>query len=293
MIVMTILVKDEIDIIEANIRTHAKLGVDAFVVMDNNSTDGTREKLDELKKEFEITIIDEKGLYNQAKWMKKLAKTAKNTYNPRWVINNDADEFWIPAEGEGNLKEILENTSGAVLTCHRYNMVLDESVANGNFFDAEYHVHNPVYYRKETQLTQEYPSIVLSKIGPKVITDPRGLLIIRGGNHKALHIRNLRDYWRHYDKIKRFGKIEVFHYVIRSYEQFEKHIINRKNLLEGKKHIRMGPHYRRWVKLYNEGKLKEEFENRIVFKKHEIDVFEKYGIVKKDTRIKNTIVRGG
>ena len=291
MIVMTILVKDEIDIIEANIRTHSKLGVDAFVVMDNNSTDGTREKLDELSKEFEMTIIDEKGLYNQAKWMKKLASTAKNKYNPRWVINNDADEFWIPKDNR-TLKEILDNTKGAVLTCQRYNMVLDESVSGGNFFDAEYHVHNPVFYRKETQLTQDYPSIVLSKIGPKVITDPKGLLIIRGGNHKALHLRNLWDYWRHYDKIKRFPDIEVFHYVIRSWEQFEKHIKIRKALLEDKKHIRMGPHYRRWVKLYNEGRLKEEFENRIVFKNDAMEVFKRYGIVQKDTRMKEMIVRG-
>jgi len=288
MVVMTILVKDEIDIIETNIRTHANLGVDAFVVMDNNSTDGTREKLEELKKEFEITIIDEKGLYNQARWMKKLASTAKKIYNPDWVINNDADEFWLPKEG--TIKEAL-NFKGAVLTCQRYNMVLDESVANGNFFDAKYHVHNPVFYRKETQLTQEYPSIVLSKIGPKVITNPKGLILIRGGNHKALHWGNLWDYWRHYDKIKRFNKIEVFHYVIRSYEQFEKHIINRKRLLEDKKHIRMGPHYRRWVKLYNEGKLKEEFENRIVFKKDDVDTFVKYGIFQEDERIQRLLVR--
>jgi cellulose synthase/poly-beta-1,6-N-acetylglucosamine synthase-like glycosyltransferase len=120
MIVMTILVKDEIDIIETNIRTHANLGVDAFVVMDNNSTDGTREKLEELKKEFEITIIDEKGLYNQARWMKKLSNSAKKIYNPDWVINNDADEFWLPKEG--TIKEAL-NFKGAVLTCQRYNMV--------------------------------------------------------------------------------------------------------------------------------------------------------------------------
>ena len=290
MIVMTILVKDEIDIIEANIRTHAKLGIDAFVVMDNNSSDGTREKLDELSKEFEMTIIDEKGLYNQSKWMKRLATTAKNKYNPRWVINNDADEFWIPKDNR-TLKEILSVTKGAVLTCQRYNMVLDESVSKGNFFDAEYHVHNPVFYRKETQLTQDYPSIVLSKIGPKVITDPKGLLIIRGGNHKALHLRNLWDYWRNYDKIKRFPDIEVFHYVIRSWEQFEKHIKIRKRLLEDKKHVRMGPHYRRWVKLYNEGRLKEEFENRIVFKNDAMEVFKRYGIVQKDTRIKDIIVR--
>jgi cellulose synthase/poly-beta-1,6-N-acetylglucosamine synthase-like glycosyltransferase len=72
-LVMTILVRDEADIIEANIRTHASLGVDAFVIMDNGSIDGTREILSKLVKEFEIIVIDEKGDYNQAKWMKQLA----------------------------------------------------------------------------------------------------------------------------------------------------------------------------------------------------------------------------
>jgi hypothetical protein len=289
MIVMTILVKDEIDIIEMNIRTHSKLGVDAFVIMDNQSTDGTRELLETLKNEFKITIIDENGLYNQAKWMKKLSSVAQRTYKPRWVINNDADEFWIPKEG--SIKDALSSTKGSVLTCQRYNMVLDETVKDGDFYHAKYHVHNPVFYKKETQLTQEYPSIVLSKIGPKVITRPRGLLIIRGGNHKALHLGNMWDYWRHYDKIKRFDKIEVFHFVIRSYEQFEKHIKTRKNLLENKKHIRMGPHYRRWVKLYNEGKLKEEFENRIVFKQKDVDTFKKYGVFQTHSRLQDILVK--
>ena len=57
-LVMTILVKDEADIIEANIRTHAKLGVDAFAVMDNNSSDGTREILEKLKV-YKVENIDE------------------------------------------------------------------------------------------------------------------------------------------------------------------------------------------------------------------------------------------
>jgi len=82
-LVMTILVRDEADIIEANIRTHASLGVDAFAIMDNGSTDGTREILSKLQKEFEIIIIDEKGNYNQAKWMKLLAKVAKNRLKSR------------------------------------------------------------------------------------------------------------------------------------------------------------------------------------------------------------------
>ena len=44
----------------------------------------------------------------------------------------------------------------------------------------------------------------------------------------------------------------------------------------------MGPHYKRWVKLLNEGKLEEEFYNNLVFKENEIKILEKYGIVVKD-----------
>jgi len=272
MLTMTILVKNEIDIIEKNIRFHAKKGVDSFVVMDNNSTDGTRELLEELKKEFEITIIDEKGTYNQAKWMTKLTHIARKKYNPSWLIPNDADEFWY---AETDLKEALKNQKKAVLTVDRFNFLLYEGL--NNWWESEIRVENPIFYRKNTQLSSENISIILTKISPKVIIKPKGLLWIRGGNHKALHLLDFRDYFRHYDKIKRFEKIRVFHYPIRSYEQFKKNIENRKKLLE--KGAKMGPHYKRWVKLLSVGKLEEEFYNNLVFKQNEIDVLKKYGIL--------------
>ncbi len=278
-LVMTILVKNEADIIEANIRTHASLGVDAFVVMDNNSDDETREILSALQNEFEIEIIDESGMYAQAKWMRRLSKIAKEKFHADWVISNDADEFWLPKEGH-TLKEHLA-FKGSVLTCHRYNMVLDEgTLKSGNFFNSRYYVENPISYTKHKQLQNDKVSIMLGKIGPKTIVNPNGLLYLRGGNHKALHIANLRDYLRPgYDKIKRFEPIEVFHYPIRSYAQFEKNIINRKKLLESDEKVSMGPHYRRWVKIFNKGGLQEEFENNVVFSNNDLKVFTKYGII--------------
>jgi len=273
MLTMTILVKNEADIIEKNIRYHAKAGVDNFVVMDNNSTDGTREILAELKKEYEITIIDEKGVYSQAKWMTKLTHIARKKYNPTWLIPNDADEFWY---SEKSLKETIKSKK-RVLTVDRFNFLLQE---NKKWYESEVRVENPIFYRKNTQLSAEKISIVLTKISPKVIINPKGLLWIRGGNHKALNFFDFRDYFRHYDKIKRFEKVKVFHFPIRSFEQFKKNIENRKKLLENG--AKMGPHYKRWVKLLSIRKLEEEFYNNLVFKGTEINILEKYGIVIKD-----------
>jgi len=278
-LIMTILVKDEVDIIEVNIRTHASLGVDGFVVMDNGSTDGTREVLSKLQKEYQIVIIDQKGDYNQAKWMRELAYRAKNRLQADWVINNDADEFWIPKNGL-NLKENLA-FKGSVLSVHRYNMLLEKEK---EWFNSSYHVENPIFYSKSTQLSNKNLSIILAKIAPKTVVNPHGLIYLRGGNHKALHIANIRDYLRSgYDKIKRFEHIEVFHYPIRSYAQFEKSIKNRKRLLEKNKKISMGPHYKRWVKLYNEDKLYSEFEHSILFTQKDIETLLKYNIIKSNS----------
>ena len=282
-LVMTILVKNEADIIEKNIRTHSKLGIDAFVIMDNNSTDGTLEILKQLKNEFEITIIEEKGLYQQAKFMTKLAKSAKEIYNADWIINNDADEFWLPQNGYKNLKEALK-FKGSSLTAHRYNMLL--TTEDKNYYDSIYRVENPVYYRDEILKNSDTVSIILSKSSPKVIINPNGLIKVKSGNHRAKHLMNLKDNYKRYDKIERFPNITVFHFQIRSYEQFEKQIVNRKMLLESGKNIAMGNHYRRWVEIYNNGKLKEEFETNILFSQEKIDVLSRYGIVVKDESVR-------
>ena len=56
-LVMTLLVKNEEDMLEKNLQFHKSMGVDGFIVTDNNSTDRTPEII----KEYQ-----EKGLIPQA-----------------------------------------------------------------------------------------------------------------------------------------------------------------------------------------------------------------------------------
>ena len=112
--------------------------------------------------------------------------------------------------------------------------------------------------------------MLLVKISPKTIVNPSGLIAMKGGNHRAKHG------WRLINK-RDEANIKVYHYPIRNYKQFEANIKNRKRLLETT-NARMGDHYRRWVRLLDEGKLKEEFQ-RFILDSDELLVLTKLGII--------------
>lgn len=279
-LVMTILCRNEVDIIEYNIRVHSYLGVDAFVIMDNGSTDGTREKIAELAKEFTIKIIDQTGIYNQKVWMKELVFTARDKLNASWVISNDADEFWLP-ENKRSIKELL-NHSDSVVTVKRSNMLLtEEALEEGyHFSQANYRVKYPICYDKNAELNEEKISMFFPNISPKVIVNPYGFIKISGGNHRAKHIA--RAFTQRTE-----SALRVYHYPIRSYSQFETNIKHRVKLLQ--KNARMGNHYRRWVKMYQCGELKKEFDSFII-NNQQIPTFENYSIITKDS-LPNDIIQ--
>ena len=94
---MTLLVRNEADILADNICYHHALGVDSFIVMDNLSTDATPEILRALGQEFDIDFLrQEDDDYNQWQWVTDMARRAARDHGADWVINNDADEFWQP-----------------------------------------------------------------------------------------------------------------------------------------------------------------------------------------------------
>ena len=79
---MTLLVKNEEDILEQNLIFHKQKGVDFFIVTDNNSTDKTPEILRKYQEKGWIKeIIEEKATdYRQKVWVDRMVWRAKTVY---------------------------------------------------------------------------------------------------------------------------------------------------------------------------------------------------------------------
>jgi hypothetical protein len=98
---MTLLVRDEADIVDAQIAYHLDAGVDVVVATDNRSQDATTEILERYAREGVLHLIREPGEdLRQSEWVTRMARLAATELGVDWILNADADEFWWPRSGD-------------------------------------------------------------------------------------------------------------------------------------------------------------------------------------------------
>lgn len=202
-IVMTLLVRDEQDIIRENIEFHLSQGVDYFIATDNKSVDSTPDILKEYEKKGLLRYIFEgDDNYDQHAWVTRMAQMAYTEYSADWVINNDADEFWWPRTGT------LESTF------HKINKEYNIVVANRYNFVAVDDVDTPFYqsmiYREKVSLNP-----LGRPLPPTVAHRGSESVIVQQGNHSVTGIENPKII----DDL-----IEILHFPIRNYLQLENKI---------------------------------------------------------------------
>jgi Glycosyl transferase family 2 len=94
-LVMTLLARDEADIVDAQIAFHLNAGVDFVITTDNSSQDGTTEIFESYAHDGYLHLIREHGNdMQQGAWVTRMARLAATDFGADWVINSDADEFW-------------------------------------------------------------------------------------------------------------------------------------------------------------------------------------------------------
>lgn len=107
--VITLMVRDEADIIAAFVEHHVDQGADLLIVTDNGSVDGTAEIL---QKYADLGVLE---LHHDPVFRKQqgvvvtgMARRAFTDHRADWVINADADEFWVPCDKRLTLRSALE-----------------------------------------------------------------------------------------------------------------------------------------------------------------------------------------
>ena len=189
------MVKNEADIIRATVTHTFEQGIDRMLIVDNGSTDGTRDLLADLSREFRISIGDDRETaYYQDHKMTALAAHARR-HGADWVVPIDADEFWFAKD-----RSVGDHLRSLRATTTRASAILR------NVFPIAGNEH-PTSLRDGPLRLDLRPHVL-----PKVAARTHPLLWIGMGNHSAL-----RPGWMH-------ASLHIAHLPWRSFEQLARKV---------------------------------------------------------------------
>jgi hypothetical protein len=243
---MTLLVRDEEDIIAANIEHHMARGVDLIVVTDNGSVDATVEILRFYEKQGPLHLLHEPtDDYSQARWVTRMARICA-AEGADWVINSDADEFWWPRTAS-DLKQPFEQLPPEVGVV---------SVARHNFSPRR-EDGRPCFERRTfgdlTSVTSRG-----RPLPPKVAHRAHPQAKVRMGNHRVKGPG--------LDTEIESDEIEILHFPMRTFAQFENKIVKGGRALEANTRMSKGKvaTWRELYALWQEGGLREHYDAAVV-----------------------------
>jgi hypothetical protein len=204
-LVMTLLARDEADVVEPWLDFHLNAGADFVVATDNRSVDGTTDVLERYAREGHVHLLREPGEdLRQNEWVTRMARLAATDFGADWVINSDADEFWWPRGA--SLRDVLAAISPRYGTVGAFLRVfVPRPGGPGVFFErmtvrfsALAPINDPASLYKPIRkvIHRAHPEIELSR-----------------GNHALVNSP--------FAPLRGWFPIEVFHFPLRSLAQCE------------------------------------------------------------------------
>ncbi|MFI3301847.1 MAG: glycosyltransferase family 2 protein [Rikenellaceae bacterium] len=268
-LIMTLLVKNEELLLEKNLIFHRKMGVDAFIITDNNSTDSTPEIIQRyVEKGWIVESIKEEGTnYDQKKWVDRMIWSAKKVHKADWIINADADEFWYSMDG--NLKAEMCGWAN-VLKCRVVGVLPEDGV---DFWKWD-KVVRPIPEVKQYDLSNY---TIFRRYTYKVAHSAARYLRISMGNHKVnmLFKRQMNS------------DITIYHYNVMGKKLFIEKMVNGGEQIEKNPKESVARHWRYFYKLYKAGELENEYDRVIATQYH--DEFSRLGYIYHDSNVADVL----
>jgi glycosyltransferase involved in cell wall biosynthesis len=242
---MTLLLRDEEDIVRENLDFHLAQGVDRVIVTDNGSVDGTLEILRAYEAKGAVRLLLEPADdYSQGRWVTRMARMAAEE-GADWVINSDADEFWWPRAG--TLRSTFEGLGGdvGVVVAHRTNFV--PRPEDGRAF-----------WERMTMRERISLNPLGKPLPPKVAHRAHPEITVVQGNHRV----EGPELGERVDD----GSIQILHFPMRTYAQFENKIVKGGRAYARNRELpdRTGRTWRRLYGLWERGGLRDHYADQVI-----------------------------
>ncbi len=206
-LVMTLLARDEADVIEAWLAFHLNAGADFVIATDNRSEDGTTEVLERYAREGHVHLLREAGEdLRQNEWVTRMARLAATDFGADWVVNSDADEFWWPRGA--SLSEVLAAVPARYGTVGGFLRTFGPPAEGGDGTFAE-----RMTVRFSALAPINDPASLFKPIR-KIVHRAHPEIQVTRGNHALVDSP--------FAPLRGWYPIEVFHFPLRSHEQAER-----------------------------------------------------------------------
>jgi hypothetical protein len=268
-LVQTLLVRDEADVVDAQIAFHLNAGVDLVVATDNRSEDGTTEILERYEREGYLHLLREPGQdLRQTEWVTRMARLAATELGADWILNTDADEFWWPLGGDFRaLFEVIPEHFGVVRGAWRSFVPRPD---DDRFFAERMTVRT---CRPEFVA---HPLATHFKSAHRARADVR----VGRGNHEAFAPGLV--------PLRGWHAIEVLHFPVRSYEQCVRKYVTQFVALELNAEKGIADHMAEAYRAYRAGRL-EDFYAPLVVDDHALATGVASGDLAVDTRLRDVL----
>ena len=211
--VVTVMVRDEVDIVALMVEHHLAQGADLIIATDNGSVDGTAEVLQRYA-DLGVLELHHDPVFRKQQFavVTKMARRAFTEHGADWVINADADEFWVPRDRSLTLRAALEATptSLATFTVPVTNLVGPPAI-RGSGVDRS-------LWRDVRSLDQLQAVGIFAQPTPDSIHRGDPAIVVSQGNHFVSLASNGEPDDRY--------SLEVLHLPWRSWLQYERRVLN-------------------------------------------------------------------
>ena len=251
---------DQADVLEDFLDWHLDHGIDLILAFDGGSIDGTVEILDHYAAGGRVVWfpLPDRDM-SRFSIADELAAMARDRFDARWIVYCDVDEF-LSSNGN-DLPAVLagcEADGVTLIDIPRRTMTGPPLAPGLRATEAlTLRVDRTLVPTAAQQSTWDFPvPFVFLEVGPHVAIRASAFDAFGSGAHAATIT---------------WGKsaitdLYILHYAIRGYGELQQKVRNTERWLADNPHLNpgWGWHWRRWIQLEKEGRLREDYDAQFV-----------------------------